>query len=125
MNTSEQIQYWLNGSDEDISASQDLWEREHYRHAMYFAHLAIEKMLKAFVTKATQAVPPRTHNLMRLAQLGNVEFNDQQQEFIREFGVYQIEGRYPDAMPLPLDKETVASELNKTRELLSWLKKQL
>jgi HEPN domain-containing protein len=50
MNVSKQIDYWRTSGDEDFAAAESLLERGHLRHCLFFAHLAIEKMLKAHVT---------------------------------------------------------------------------
>lgn len=65
----KQVEYWRKSSDEDFAAAQSLLEKGHFRHCLFFAHLAIEKMLKAHVTWQTKDVPPRIHNLIRLAEL--------------------------------------------------------
>jgi HEPN domain-containing protein len=88
----KQIEYWRTGSDEDFAAAQSLLEKGHLRDSLFFAHLAIEKMLKAHVTRQTKDVPPRIHNLVRLAKLADLNLNPDQLEFLREFNLYQLEG---------------------------------
>ena len=68
----KQIEYWRTNSDEDFAAAQSPLEKGHLRHSLFFAHLAIEKMLKAHVTRQTKDVPPRSHNLIRLAKLAHL-----------------------------------------------------
>jgi len=92
-----QIEYWKRGAEEDFAAAQSLLEKGHLRHCLFFAHLAIEKMLKAHVTRKTDDVPPRIHNLIRLVDITGLKLNVEQKDFLREFGVYQLEGRYPDS----------------------------
>ncbi len=64
------IGYWKGGAEEDIAAAGSLLETGHPRHALFFAHLAVEKMLKAHVTKATGDIPPKIHDLLRLVRTG-------------------------------------------------------
>ena len=72
MNVKRQINYWRCGAEEDLAAARSLLEKEHLRHALFFGHLAMEKMLKAHVTRETKSVPLRMHNLVRLAEIAGL-----------------------------------------------------
>ena len=102
-------------------AAQFLLEKGYLRHALFFAHLAIEKALKAHVTRRTSDVPPRIHNLVRLAEMSDLSLTSEQEAFVRRFGMYQLEGRYPDSEQVPMDKDTAARELAQAQEMLTWL----
>ena len=125
MDTKEHIRYWVNGSQEDLDAAGSLLEKGHLRHCMFFAHLVLEKALKAHVTKQTQQVPPRIHNLIRLAEMAEIPLDDKQADFLREFGIYQLEGRYPDSEQITLNESLVRSELDNVKEMVEWLIRQL
>jgi HEPN domain-containing protein len=125
MDVEKQIEYWEESSDEDFAAAQSLLEKGHLRHSLFFAHLALEKMLKAHVTKRTKDIPPRIHNLIRLAELANIRLDTEQEQLLREFGVYQLEGRYPDSEEIPLDPGFAEEEISRAKRMLSWLKIQL
>jgi hypothetical protein len=43
----KQIAYWRDGAAEDWRVAQDLIKRRQVRHGLFFAHLALEKLLKA------------------------------------------------------------------------------
>ena len=125
MDAQEHINYWKKSSDEDFAAARSLLEKGHLRHSLFFTHLAIEKALKAHVTKEINDVPPRIHNLIRLMEIAGLKVNQQQQEFLREFGVYQLQGRYPDSEQISLDEDTVRTEISKAGETIKWLISQL
>ena len=120
-----QVEYWRKGSEEDLAAAQSLLEKGHLRHSLFFAHLAIEKMLKAFVTRQTKEDPPRIHSLIRLARCAGLRLDQDREDFLREFGEYQLEGRYPDSQQLQLSGDYVHHELSRAQEMLAWLKQQL
>ena len=82
-------------------------------------------MLKAHVTRQTSDVPPRTHNLVRLAELVKLALSPERARFLSGFGVYQLEGRYPDTAQVPLDLETARGKLSMAEDTLKWLKTQL
>ena len=121
----KQIEYWAKSSDEDFAAAQSLLEKGHLRHSLFFAHLAIEKMLKAHVTRQTKDIPPRIHNLVRLAKLAQLNPDYDQLEFLREFNLYQLEGRYPDDKPVSIGLSLAREEIQKAEQIIVWLKTQL
>ena len=125
MDVSKQIDYWVTSSDEDFAAAKSLLEKGHLRHSLFFAHLAIEKMLKALVTKRTKDIPPRIHNLVRLAEIADLKLDQEQELSLREFGVYQLQGRYPDSEEVSLGSSFAKQEISRARRMLSWLKKRL
>lgn len=121
----KQIDYWRKSGDEDFAAAESLLEKGHLRHSLFFAHLAIEKMLKAHVTRQTKDIPPRIHNLIRLAEMAKLKLDAEQKGFLREFGAYQLEGRYPDSEQVSVDPGFARDEISRAKEMLAWLKKQL
>jgi len=125
MDIQKQIEYWKTGAEEDLAAAQSLADKGHLRQGLFFAHLALEKMLKAHVVCKTKDVPPKIHALARLGHIGEVEMSKEQRDFLLEFGVYQLEGRYPDSQQMPMSPPFVKKELAKAKEMLEWLKAQL
>lgn len=125
MDIPKQIDYWRTSSEEDFAAAESLLAKGHWRHCLFFAHLAIEKMLKAHVTGQTKDIPPRIHNLVRLVGIAGLEPDPKQEQFLREFGIYQLEGRYPDSEQVLLHLDIANEEMSKAKEMLEWLKKQL
>ena len=125
MDVQKQVDYWRIGGQEDLAAAKSLLEKGHLRHGLFFAHLALEKLLKAHVTRQTKDVPPRIHNLARLSEIAKLSISSEQSSFLNEFGVYQLEGRYPDSVELNLDPVFARGEISRAEELLNWLIKQL
>lgn len=125
MDIGRQVDYWKSSSAEDLAAARSLLEKGHLRHCLFFAHLALEKMLKAHVTYRTRDVAPRTHSLIRLAELGCLNLDGRQAQMLREFGLYQLEGRYPDYGQAAVDSAIAKEELGRAEEMIEWLKKQL
>ena len=125
MDAQKQIEFWKVSAEEDFAAAESLLEKGHFRHCLFFAHLAVEKMLKAHVTRQTSDIPPRIHNLVRLAESAELRLSPEQARFLRGFDVYQLEGRYPDSAQVLLDLETAQAKLTLAEEMLKWLKAQL
>ena len=85
MDVEKQTDHWKTGSQEDLAAARHLMENDHRRHALFFAHLAIEKALKAHVCLHTNDLPPRIHNLTLLARKTALSLDATQQEFLLAF----------------------------------------
>lgn len=119
------VRCWRTSALEDLAAAPNLAAGRHFWHALFFAHLAIEKALKAYVTRATGSVPPRTHNLERLAELARLAIPAERAEWLRTFSVYQLQGQYPDTAQVPIDEPAAAAELRAAEEFVSWLTQEL
>lgn len=104
VNVLKHIDYWRTGAEEDIAAAGSLLEKEHLRHAPFFAHLALEKMLKAMVVKATGDLAPRIHDLVRLAEITGLSLPDERQKFLADIQEHHFEelvSREVAADPVP------------------------
>ena len=119
------IEYWKTSSEEDFAAAQSLMEKGHFRQSLFFAHLALEKMLKAHVTSKTKDIPPRIHNLIRLAEIADILLDSEKVGFLRSFDIYQMEGRYPDSTQILIDSKIAKEKLDIAGEIIKWLKAQL
>ncbi len=125
MDVKKQIEYWRKGAAEDWEIAGDLVHREKPRYGLFFAHLALEKALKAHVCRATQDIAPRTHALLRLAELSQLRISANQKVFFSEFDRYQIEGRYPETLMPPPSPDEGRAQLRKAEEIFQWLMRQL
>ena len=121
----KQIEYWVNSAKSDLDTAELLIGESRYIHGLFFCHLAIEKVLKAHVTKETGGIPPKTHNLVYLLDLTGLEFEEVFESFLGILMKYQLEGRYPDHNPVIPAKERVFEYLNKTKEMLTWIVRKL
>ena len=105
----KQIGYWRSGAEEDWSVGRDLVSRGSVRHGLFFAHLAIEKTLKAHVCRTSGELAPPIHNLVRLAENAGVTLSEEEIDLLAEVNEFNIEGRYPQILlPSPSVAEAVA-----------------
>lgn len=125
INTEKQIQYWKDSSQEDFEAARELIKSDKIRHGLFFLHLSVEKMLKAHVCKNTKDIPPRSHNLIRLLEISEIILDPKQTELLAELNPMNLEGRYPETYFILPGNDEVNKYLEKTEELLVWLKSQL
>ena len=116
-----QIELLCSSSREDWEVGEDLIRRGSVRHGFFFLHLAIEKVLKALVCRNSGNIAPKTHNLVRLALLAELELTDEQKDFLAIYNQYNITGRYPDVAVVEFTKEESLKRLAETMEVYTWL----
>jgi HEPN domain-containing protein len=125
VNIQKQIDYWINGAEDDIITANLLIQEKRTLHGLFFCHLVIEKAIKAHFVKNTKEVAPRSHNLLYLSEKAEIDFDDETLIFIGILMKYQLQGRYPDYNPVIPDPIRVDEYFNKTKALLQWLKMKL
>ncbi len=121
----KQVAYWRDGSREDWEFAVDTVERGKTRHGLFFAHLALEKALKAHVVRHTRDLAPKLHNLQRLAELAGLSLSEGQINVLSDMNGYNIEGRYPELLAPPPSLEVAQTDLERAREVYEWLMQQL
>ena len=121
----KQIDYWINGAEDDIITADLLIREKRNLHGLFFCHLVIEKAIKAHYVKKIGDVAPRTHNLSYLSENIELVLDDENQIFLGILMKYQLQGRYPDYSPVIPDQKRVNEYLSKTKDLLKWLKLKL
>ncbi|MBE0501366.1 MAG: HEPN domain-containing protein [Desulfuromonadales bacterium] len=118
---SKQVVHWRDGAEEDWAVAIELVESGRIRHGLFFAHLSLEKTLKALICKNIGELAPPIHNLVRLKEKAGITLNDSQVDLLAEVNEFNIEGRYPElSLPLPLNDEA-RNYLRKISELLTCL----
>ncbi|MBF0179265.1 MAG: HEPN domain-containing protein [Magnetococcales bacterium] len=125
MNTTNKIDYWRTGSDEDWEVAVDLIQRGKLRHGLFFLHLSLEKILKAHVCRVTEEDPPKIHNLLRLMQRANLALDVQQSKLLAELNSYCLEGRYATELGPPPSPEEAARTVRQAEEVRTWLIRRL
>jgi len=121
MNVEKQVAYWREGSKEDLEVASILLGQGKVRHALFFAHLAMEKALKALVVKYTGAHPPRLHSLVLLAERAGITLEPSGLDFLAAFDIYQMEGRYPGSSQETVDRDTARHDFARSQEVHTWL----
>lgn len=90
------IQYWLDSAQYDLDTGKGLLPVKRFPYALFFAHLALEKALKAVVVKTTREHAPFTHSLTLLASKANIEIPEAMRDRFAEYMEFHLEARYPD-----------------------------
>ena len=66
MEKSKPFSEWLKQSDYDLKTAKAMLDAGRFIYCVFMCHLALEKILKAFVAIETKQLPPKTHDLIAL-----------------------------------------------------------
>lgn len=111
-----------------MTVADHLFEKEDYSYALFFGHLAIERMLKALHIFNTHEHAPPIHNLLRLARSAGIALSETQTERLILISSFNIEARYPDlkrSFRKKCSKEYTANQLNIIKETFQWFQDML
>ena len=129
MTKKEYVEYWRKAAEKDWIAVGHLFEKGDNLHALFFAHLVLEKLLKShWVKDNLKDFPPKTHNLPYLASQTSVDLTQSQIEFLEKMNDFQIDGRYPDFELKMFEMCTDSFTqfvLDDVKILMAWLQKHL
>ncbi|MDR2168053.1 MAG: HEPN domain-containing protein [Clostridiales bacterium] len=102
MYTNDMVEYWLELSDMDFRAAKVLFAGEMYLHCAFFCHQSLEKALKAHIVQAGD-IPPKIHVLKTLIErtIGWDSLSEEHHQTIDDVDDFDIQGRYPDEVPIP------------------------
>ena len=69
MKIEEHIRFWIDGAEHDLGTAEELFSAEKFDWCLFLGHLVLEKALKAhYVQDNENQMPPRIHNLVKLAE---------------------------------------------------------
>mgnify|MGYP001298606004 FL=1 len=116
---------FIKSSEYDLETAQFMLDTRRYVYVIFMCHLSLEKLLKAFVSEINQAIPPKSHNLIYLTKISNIQLPQSYLEFIAKINNASIITRYPEDFSKTLEAypEDIAFEyLSITKEIHKWLK---
>ena len=124
MNKISKINYWVNSAENDWKVTGHLLEKDDYAYALFFGHLTLEKLLKAFFVKVKNETPPLTHRLVYLAEKSGLDLTDEQTELLEIVTDFNLEARYPDekfSFQKRCTKKFTLNYLTQIEEMKKWL----
>ena len=119
------IANWINSSGYDITTAEVMYHGRRYIYVIFMCHLAVEKMLKALVANKINKIPPKTHNLLYLVKLAEIEIPAPHKRIIMHLNEASVPTRYPtdiSKLSLQYNRKVAGEYLKKTKALLQWLK---
>lgn len=116
--------FWLEEAEEAKQVAEHLFEKKDYSYALFFGHLAVEKLLKALYVSSKAEQAPYIHNLLRLAESIELSLTDEQRDDLIRITAFNLESRYPDekrSFRKKCTRSYTKKELTKIDEVFAWL----
>jgi HEPN domain-containing protein len=116
---------FIKSAEYDLETAEFMFNTRRYIYVIFMCHLSLEKLLKALVCEVNQNIPPKSHNLIYLVKLSNIELPKNYLDFIAKINNASIVTRYPEDFSRTLDAypKGIAQEyLSITKEIHQWLK---
>ena len=117
-------QQWAERAQYDLDTADAMFKTGRYLYVLFCCQQAVEKALKAVIVKRTSNLPPRIHNLLRLAEVAGIEPDQDQVRFLGELSGYYIQSRYPEeirAEASTMTQELASRVLDKTERTITWV----
>ena len=129
MDIQEHIKYWVHSAEHDLETAETLYAAGKYDWCLFITHIVIEKILKAaYVLSHNNDIPPKIHNLVRLAELSAITFSEEELLLLDQINDFNIETRYPDykfSFYKTCTKEYATEYFNKSKELYLCIKSRI
>jgi len=119
---------WIKSSDYDIKTASALLKSKRYVYVVFMCHLSVEKALKALVVEETREMPPKTHDLGRLADLAGIVVPERHQAIVTHLKEASVPTRYPEDMSKLVkhyNKAAAERYLAETKGLLKWIRARI
>ena len=105
-----------------------LVEKGDFAWSLFIGHLVIEKLLKAWYIQTTSETPPFIHDLVRLAEKGDLSLGDEQKDILDTISAFNIMARYDDykmEFHRKCTREFTEKWVNHIREFRRWMNGKL
>ncbi|MEW5758200.1 MAG: HEPN domain-containing protein [Candidatus Omnitrophota bacterium] len=119
---------WLNMVEYDLTTAKQMFKTGRYVYVIFMCHLAIEKVLKAIVSEAINKLPPKTHDLIYLLDLGKIKLSADLLDFVGIINNAGVVTRYPEDLSRLVSnypKNITKKYLDKTMEIIKCLKQDI
>jgi HEPN domain-containing protein len=124
MELEEKIEFWIENSHYDFKTAKSMQRSGRYIYTIFMCQQSLEKFMKALYLKKNKTEAPKTHNLLYLLTLVDVEVSENDKKFLAEISSFYISGRYPDykkKISDMINRKNAKEYLKKSWEFLKWL----
>jgi len=119
--------YWYTETDYSWEAAESLFKNDKYSEALFFGHLAVEKILKANVVAETKQHAPPIHDLLKLSKLAMLQLTQTQHDEIEFFSKFYLSCRYDNykmGFRKQCTKKFTEENMAKMKKYYLWFKEE-
>ena len=128
MNKQEKIDFWLISSEDNYKSMMNMFKAGEFMWSLFIGHLVIEKLLKSYYVKMSDADVPRTHDLLKLAVSDGLELDETIKDDLQYITLFNIETRYDEYRKdfyKKCTKKFTEENISKIKRLRKWLKEKI
>jgi len=115
---------WVEQAQYDLETARAMLSSGRYLYVLFCCQQAVEKALKASIVERSEESPPRIHSLPRLAQICDLNPEEERLTFLAGLSAFYMQTRYPEeieAVGAKITREKAEAALHQTEETLTWL----
>ena len=115
---------WVEQARYDLETAKAMLAAGRYLYVLFCCQQSVEKAIKGVIALRSGEMPPRLHNLMRLAEKAGLEVGESTAERLRALTAYYVQTRYPEEirrLAAGVDRRLAEQALHQAEELLQWL----
>lgn len=94
MTEAEAVQAWKDSAIENLETAEDLLKLSKRHHALFFVHLALEKILKGLHQFLKHQPSLYIHDLYKLAIEAGLEISEEDKVKLDEISTFNVAARY-------------------------------
>lgn len=127
INVKKIFDYWYREAGYSWNTANTLFDNKKYPESLFFAHLALEKILKAIVVVDTKQHAPPIHDLRKLTKISKIYCTVKQLDELSGYSEFNIAGRY-DVQKMTFRKKCTfkytQNQISNVKKCYLWLKKE-
>lgn len=115
---------WAERAQYDLDTADAMFKAGRHLYVLFCCQQAVEKALKAVIVKKTGELPPRIHNLLRLAEAAGIESGEGQIDLLTRLSGYYVKSCYPEEIRVEsaaITQELAREVLGKTEQTVEWV----
>ena len=115
---------WMEQARYDLETARAMLASGRYLYVLFCCQQSVEKALKALIIRRSGELPPRIHNLPRLAQAAEIDMEAARMDFLAQLSAYYVQTRYPEELTSPdtsVTRGIAVEALQETEEIQKWL----
>jgi len=116
--------YWRESSDEDATTMHHPLDHVDFTWALFIGHICLEKALKSRFIEQKHSDPPRTHDLVRIAEGAGLVLEGDVLDFLDTATTFNIRARYDDykrEFASRCTREYTEAMVAKIEEVRAWI----
>jgi HEPN domain-containing protein len=92
----EAIKYWGITAKRDFETMKGLFKIKRYPESLFYGHIVLEKILKAYVVASLKEQAPKIHDLVRLVNIAKLKLTEKEIDLLGKVNEFNLRSRYPD-----------------------------